>query len=31
MTRTNMTNPEEDHYNESLITLLNSQQDLQSI
>ena len=29
MTRTNMTNPKEDHFNESLITLLNGQQDLQ--
>ena len=29
MTRTNMRNPEEDHFNESLLTLLNRQQDLQ--
>ena len=29
MTKTNMTNPEEDHFNESLITLLSDQQDLQ--
>ena len=30
MTRTNITNPEEDHFNESLLTLLNGQQDLQN-
>ena len=29
MTKTNMTNLEEDHFNESLITLLNGQQDLE--
>ena len=29
MTRTNMTNPEEDHFNKSLFTLLSGQQDLQ--
>ena len=29
MTKTNMTNPEEDCFNESLLTLLNDQQDLQ--
>ena len=29
MTKTNMTNPEEDHFNESLLTLLKGQQDLQ--
>ena len=30
MTRNNMKNLEEDHFNESLLTLLNGQQDLQS-
>ena len=29
MTKTNMANPEEDQFKESLITLLNGQQDLQ--
>ena len=29
MTRTNMTNQEEDHFNDLLLTLLNGQQDLQ--
>ena len=29
MTKTNKTNSEEDQFNESLITIMNSQQDLQ--
>ena len=29
MTRRNVTNPEEDHFNDSLISLLNGQQDFQ--
>ena len=29
MTRNNITNPEEDQFNESILTLLNGQQDLQ--
>ena len=31
MTKTNMTNPEEIQFNESLITLLNGKQDAQQI